>query len=371
IVAKKAGSIARRAGETVDAARLARFVAPVGGAIQGATIAATTDFAGSAGAEYSAQYNEGKNMGESIDYALRRSLAQAGVSGLGGSLLPMQFGNRLYTSVVQSAVQGVAGYASAAAGAAAVGEDLAPEEAALNILMGVLTALPETIAVAGGEVVSRNQIMREVEEGLIDQSLQNKAVQEDEANIKAAYFAGVMGDVINRMKESKTAGRSEATVREFINSVREENEAVDAVYMDVDSFNQTLDRYNVPLEDIFELSPEIARQWERVEDIEGTIRIPLDELLSVAYKIDNDPLIKEILNSMRSEPLAPNAREANESLSRTAEEMKTDVKSIMENYEKIRLEQDDLASVQQLIRDDLKALEFGFEQKTGFNEQAS
>src|SRR5690606_3503743 len=178
-------------------------------------------------------------------------------------------------------------------------------------------------------------------------------------------------DVINRMKESKTAGRSEATVREFINSVREENEAVDAVYMDVDSFNQTLDRYNVPLEDIFEMSPEIARQWERVEDIEGTIRIPLDELLSVAYKIDNDPLIKDILNSMRSEPLAPNAREANESLSRTAEEMKTDVKSIMENYEKIRLEQDDLASVQQLIRDDLKALEFGFEQKTGFNEQAS
>ncbi len=371
MAAKRAGSIARRAGETVDAARLARFVAPVGGAIQGATIAATTDFAGSAGAEYSAQYNEGNNMGESIDYALRRSLAQAGVSGLGGSLLPMQFGNRLYTSVVQSAVQGVAGYASAAAGAAAVGEELAPEEAALNILMGVVTALPETIAVAGGEVVSRNQIMREVEEGLIDQSLQNKAVQEDEANVKAAYFAGVIGDVVNRLKESKTAGRSEATVREFINSVREENEAVDAVYMDVDSFNQTLDRYNVPLEDIFEMSPEIARQWERVEDIEGTIRIPLDELLSVAYKIDNDPLIKDILNSMRSEPLAPNAREANESLSRTAEEMKTDVKSIMENYEKIRLEQDDLASVQQLIRDDLKALEFGFEQKTGFNEQAS
>lgn len=371
MAAKRAGSIARRAGETVDAARLANFVAPVGGAIQGATIAATTDFAGSAGAEYSAQYNEGKNMGESIDYALRRSLAQAGVSGLGGSLLPMQFGNRLYTSVVQSAVQGVAGYASAAAGAAAVGEELAPEEAALNILMGVVTALPETIAVAGGEVVSRNQIMREVEEGLIDQSLQNKAVQEDEANVKAAYFAGVIGDVVNRLKESKTAGRSEATVREFINSVREENEAVDAVYMDVDSFNQTLDRYNVPLEDIFEMSPEIARQWERVEDIEGTIRIPLDELLSVAYKIDNDPLIKDILNSMRSEPLAPNAREANESLSRTAEEMKTDVKSIMENYEKIRLEQDDLASVQQLIRDDLKALEFGFEQKTGFNEQAS
>lgn len=371
MAAKRAGSIARRAGETVDAARLAKFVAPVGGAIQGATIAATTDFAGSAGAEYSAQYNEGKNMGESIDYALRRSLAQAGVSGLGGALLPMQFGNRLYTSVGQSAVQGVAGYASAAAGAAAVGEELAPEEAALNILMGVVTALPETIAVAGGEVVSRNQIMREVEDGLIDQSLQNKAVQEDEANIKAAYFAGVMGDVVNRLKESKTAGRSEATVREFINSVREENEAVDAVYMDVDSFNQTLDRYNVPLEDIFEMSPEIARQWERVEDIEGTIRIPLDELLSVAYKIDNDPLIKDILNSMRSDPLAPNAREANESLSRTAEEMKTDVKSIMENYEKIRLEQDDLASVQQLIRDDLKALEFGFEQKTGFNEQAS
>ena len=371
MAAKKAGSIARRAGETVDAARLAKFVAPVGGAIQGATIAATTDFAGSAGAEYSAQYNEGKNMGESIDYALRRSLAQAGVSGLGGALLPMQFGNRLYTSVGQSAIQGVAGYASAAAGAAAVGEELAPEEAALNILMGVLTALPETIAVAGGEVVSRNQIMREVESGLIDQALQNKAVQEDEASVKAAYFAGVMGDVVNRLKESKTAGRSEATVREFINSVREENEAVDAVYMDVDSFNQTLDRYNVPLEDIFEMSPEIARQWERVEDIEGTIRIPLDELLSVAYKIDNDPLIKDILNSMRSDPLAPNAREANESLSRTAEEMKTDVKSIMENYERIRLEQDDLASVQQLIRDDLKALEFGFEQKTGFNEQAS
>lgn len=149
IVAKKAGSIARRAGETVDAALLAKFAAPVGGAIQGATIAATTDFAGSAGAEYSAQYNEGKNMGESIDYALRRSLAQAGVSGLGGALLPMQFGNRLYTSVGQSAIQGVAGYASAAAGAAAVGEDLAPEEAALNILMGVLTALPETIAVPG------------------------------------------------------------------------------------------------------------------------------------------------------------------------------------------------------------------------------
>lgn len=371
IVAKKAGSIARRAGETVDAARLAKFVAPVGGAIQGATIGATTDFVGSAGAEYSASYNEGKNMGDSIDYALRRSLAQAGVSGLGGALLPMQFGNLLYTAVGQSAIQGVAGYASAAAGAAAVGEDLAPEEAALNILMGVLTALPETIAVAGGEVVSRNQIMREVENGLIDQSLQNKAVQEDEANVKAAYLAGVMGDVVNRLKESKTAGRSEATVREFINSVREENEAVDAVYMDVESFNQTLDRYNVPLEDIFEMSPEIARQWERVEDIEGTIRIPLDELLSVAYKIDNDPLIKDILNSMRSDPLAPNAREANESLSRTAEEMKTDVKSIMENYEKIRLEQDDLASVQQLIRDDLKALEFGFEQKTGFNEQAS
>ena len=371
IVAKKAGSIARRAGETVDAARLAKFVAPVGGAIQGATIGATTDFVGSAGAEYSASYNEGKNMGESIDYALRRSLAQAGVSGLGGALLPIQFGNRLYTSVGQSAIQGVAGYASAAAGAAAVGEELAPEEAALNILMGVVTALPETIAVAGGEVVSRNQIVREVESGLIDQALQNKAVQEDEASVKAAYFAGVMGDVVNRLKESKTAGRSEATVREFINSVREENEAVDAVYMDIDSFNQTLDRYNVPLEDIFEMSPEIARQWERVEDIEGTIRIPLDELLSVAYKIDNDPLIKDILNSMRSDPLAPNAREANESLSRTAEEMKTDVKSIMENYEKIRLEQDDLASVQQLIRDDLKALEFGFEQKTGFNEQAS
>lgn len=371
IVAKKAGSIARRAGETVDAARLAKFVAPVGGAIQGATIGATTDFVGSAGAEYSAQYNEGKNMGESIDYALRRSLAQAGVSGLGGALLPMQFGNRLYTSVGQSAIQGVAGYASAEAGAAAVGEELRASEAALNVIMGVLMVLPETIAVAGGEVVSRNQIMREVESGLIDQALQNKAVQEDEASVKAAYFAGVIGDVVNRLKESKTAGRSEDTVRDFINSVREENEAVDAVYMDVDSFNQTLDRYNVPLEDIFEMSPEIARQWERVEDIEGTIRIPLDELLSVAYKIDNDPLIKDILNSMRSDPLAPNAREANESLSRTAEEMKTDVKSIMENYEKIRLEQDDLASVQQLIRDDLKALEFGFEQKTGFNEQAS
>lgn len=371
IVAKKAGSIARRAGEVVDAERLAKFAAPVGGAIQGATIAATTDFTGSAGAEYSAAYNEGKNMGESIDYAMRRSLAQAGVSGVGGALLPMQFGNRLYTSVGQSAIQGVAGYASAEAGAAAVGEDLQASEAALNVIMGVLTALPETIAVAGGESISKRQIVKEVEDGLLEQALQNRAVQEDEANVKAAYFAGVIGDVVNRMKESKTAARSEDTVRDFINAVREENESIDAVYMDVESFNQTLDRYDVPLEDIFAMSPEIARQWERVEDIEGTIRIPLDELLTVAYKLDNDPLIKDILNSMRSEPLAPNAREANESFGRTAEDMKSDISSIMQNYEQIRLEQDELASVQQLIRDDLKGLEFGFENKTGYNEQAS
>ena len=370
-VARRAGMLARRAGEVVDPKRLASFAAPVGGAIQGATIAGTTDFVGSAGSEYSRAYQEGKNMGDAVDYAMRRSLVQAGVSGIGGSFLPFTFGNRLFTSIGQSTIQGVAGYASAAAGAAAVGEELSPSEAAMNTLMGAITALPEVIAVGAGEGISKQRIITEVENGLLETALQSRAMQEDEQNIKAGYFAGVMNNLIDRVKESKTAGRSDDTLREYINQVREDSGSIDSVYVDVDTFNQTLADHNIPLEDLFEMNPDLRDQWERVEDINGTIRIPLDELLSMAYKIDNEPLLRQLVGAMRSEPTAPNAYEAGASLSRSSEEIKSDVARITENYENIRQGQKEIDSVEQLIKNDLKALDYGFEAKTGFNDQAS
>lgn len=368
-VAGRAGALASRAGEVVDPVRLSRFASGAGGAIQGATIGFTTDFAGSAGAEYSSAYNQGKSMGDAIEYSLRRSLAQAGISGLGGAFLPLEFGSALRTAVGQSGIQSLSGYASAAAGAAAVGEELNPSEAALNAIIGGITALPEVIAVGAGETISRKRLMEEIEGGLIESALAQKAAQEDDQNAKAGYFSGVIGNLIQRVKESKTAGRSEETLREFINQVQQDSGAVDAAYIDIESFNQTLEKYNVPLEDLFELSPELARQWTKVEDIDGTIRIPLDELLSLSYKIDNDPLLRDIVNNLRSDPLAPTAIEAELSIKKTAEEMKQDVKQITETYAQIRQAQDELATVEQLISDDLKNLENGF--SDNFNRQAT
>lgn len=371
LAAKKVGSLASRAGEAVDAARLAKFVAPIGGAIQGGTMAASTDFIGSAGSEYSRAYNEGKNMGEGIDYALRRSLAQAGVSGLGGALLPISFGNMLYTSVGQSVVQGVAGYASAKAGAAAVGEELDDVEGALNILMGAITALPEVVAVGAGQAVSKASIIRDVEGGLLEEAVGNLARREDTENMRAVYTSGVLKDIVQQVKESKTAGRSEQMLRDFVNEVREENDSIDSVYVDVEQFNQTLTKHGVPLEDLFEMVPKLRQQWEKVEDVDGMIRIPLDELLSMAYKVDNDPMIQDVLNILRAEPNAPNNVEATASLQRGVDEIEVDVNEVIQNYKKIRVEQDENAKVQQLIKDDLNSLDFGFEKKTGYNEQAA
>lgn len=369
-VAKRAGMLARSAGEVVDPARLARFAAPVGGVIQGATIAATTDFVGSAGAEYSRAYSQGKNLGDAVDYAMTRSLTQAGVSGIGGSFLPLTFGNRLFTTLGQSTIQGVAGYASAYAGASAVGEELSPSEAALNTLMGAITALPEVVAVGAGEGISKRTITNEIENGLIDTALQGRAAQEDEQNVRASYFAGVMNNLIDRVKESKTAGRSPDTLRDYINQVREDTGAIDSVYIDVESFNQTLADHNIPLEDLFEMNPGLRDQWEKVEDISGTIRIPLDELLDMAYKIDNEPLLRQIVGSMRSDPLAPNAYEAGASLARSEKDIQVDIERIKQNYEQIRAGQNEVDSVEQLIKNDLKALDYGFEPNTGFNDQA-
>lgn len=369
-IATKAGMLARSAGAVVDPARLAGFAGKFGGAIQGATIGAVTDFSGSAGSEYSRAYNTGKNMGDAVDYAMRRSIAQAGVSGLGGAFIPLEFGGRLFTTLGQSTIQGVAGYASAEAGAAAVGEDLSPSEAAMNTLMGAITALPDIIAVGADTTITKRQLMNQIESGLLDTALQSRADVVDSQNIKAGYFAGVMNNLIDRVKESKTAGRSPDTLREYINQVREDSGSIDSVYIDVDAFNQTLSDNNIPLEDLFEMSPDLRNQWEKVEDINGTIRIPLDELLSMAYRIDNEPLLRQMVGIMRSEPLAPNAFEAGESLSRTTQEIKADVKAITEQYDQIRAGQNEVDSVEQLIKNDLKALDYGFEAKTGFNEQA-
>ena len=370
-LARQAGMLARRAGGTVDPKKLARFAAPAGGAVQGAVMTGVTDFAGSAGAEYSAQYNEGKNMGEAMDYALRRSLAQAGVSAIGGALIPFGYGGKLAVAGEQSVVQGVAGYASAEAGAAAVGEDLSYSEGALNVLMGAITALPEVVAVGAGESISRRRIMQEVENGLMEAALAKHTDAVDDQNIKAGYFAGVMGNLFQRVKESKTAGRSDEVMRDFVNQTRSNNDAIDSVYVDVESFNQTLSKHNIPIEDLMEMSPEIARQWEKVEDIDGTIRIPLDELLSISYRIDNDPMLKDLVNILRSEPLAPNAREAEVSLLMDEKVIKEDIQKIQQQYEEIRAGQEELLSVEKQIKADLDALATGLDKSIGFNQQAA
>lgn len=370
-LARQAGMLARRAGGTVDPKKLARFAAPAGGAVQGAVMTGVTDFAGSAGAEYSAQYNEGKNMGEAMDYALRRSLAQAGVSAIGGALIPFGYGGKLAVAGEQAVVQGVAGYASAEAGAAAVGEDLSYSEGALNVLMGAITALPEVVAVGAGESISRRRIMQEVENGLMETALAKHTDRVDDQNIKAGYFAGVIGNLFQRVKESKTAGRSDEVMRDFVNQTRSNNDAIDSVYVDVESFNQTLTKHNIPIEDLMEMSPEIARQWEKVEDIDGTIRIPLDELLSISYRIDNDPMLKDLVNILRSEPLAPNAREAEVSLLMDEKVIKEDIQKIQQQYEEIRAGQEELLSVEKQIKADLDALSTGFDKSIGFNQQAA
>ncbi|MGB4792040.1 MAG: hypothetical protein WBP35_01840, partial [Lactococcus chungangensis] len=297
---------------------------------------------------------------DAVSRALKRSLAQAGVSAAGGSLLPIRIGGDLTTVLTQSAIQGLAGYVSGYAGAEAINEDYTSTEGALNLLFGAVTALPE-VALVGGLNINKAVLKSSLNDSIVDRAIANVASQQELQDTRSVYFGSAIRELLNRVKSSKTNQISPETIKDFIKSAQnDEMDAPTEAYIDVESFNQLATEYNIDTASIFEMAPELSRDYQRVNDIDGLIRVPIDELLTAFSKIDNEQYLNAFADSLRYHPEALTAGEARAEFAKTSADMKSDIQQIKSDFKKENETLNQLQTVSDIIWRDLSNLKNSF-----------
>lgn len=351
--------VANRIGQSVaknsiiNPTRLAAVQVAVPKAVQGAVIAGSSDFVGSFAPEVEAQIEAGYKESDAVARALTKSLAQAGVSAVGGSLLPVRVGGDLSTVATQSVVQGLFGYGSAAAGAASIGEDLSATEGALNILLGAVTALPEVVMV-GSTSIRKSDIQQGINDAIVERAIASTYQKQEEQETRAVYSGAVIRNLIDRVKKTKTQERAPEIIRDFIKTMQADPDATKEVYIDSEKFNQLASEYNIDVDSLFELSPELAREYERSNDVDGLIRIPLDELLTTFSTISNEDYLNAFADSIRVNPEALTAGEAKAEFAKTSEDFQGDVQQIKAEFNAEMKKVEDANSIANVIAEDLK-----------------
>ena len=351
--------VANRIGQSVaknsiiNPTRLAAVQVAVPKAVQGAVIAGSSDFVGSFAPEVEAQISAGYKESDAVARALTKSLAQAGVSAVGGSLLPVRIGGDLSTVATQSVAQGLFGYGSAAAGAASIGEDLSATEGALNILLGAVTALPEVVMV-GSTSIRKSDIQQGINDAIVERAIASTYQKQEEQETRAVYSGAVIRDLIDRVKKTKTQERAPEIIRDFIKTMQDDPDATKEVYIDSEKFNQLASEYNIDVDSLFELSPELAREYERSNDVDGMIRIPLDELLTTFSTISNEDYLNAFADSIRVNPEALTAGEAKAEFAKTPEDFQGDVQQIKAEFDAEMKKVEDANSIANVIAEDLK-----------------
>lgn len=357
-------------GSVINPTRLAAIEVLAPKAVQGSVMAGVTDFTSSFAPEIEAQKDKGYSDSDAVNRALKRSLAQAGVSAAGGSLLPLRFGGDFSTVVGQSSLQGLFGYGSGAAGAASIGEEYSSTEGALNILLGAVTALPEVIAV-GGLSINKSEIKTQLDDFILERATADISQKQELEENRSIYFASSIRELLKRVKGSKTNDRSPETLRDFVKAIQDDPEATKEVYIDSEKFNQLAVEHNIDLASIFELAPELSRDYQRTNDIDGLIRVPLDELLTAFSGITNEEYLNAFADSLRMSPEAMTASDARIEFSKTSKDMESDIKEITETFQKEKVKQKELKTVADIIENDLNNLNFGFEKSTEYNKLSS
>ena len=351
----------------INPTRLAAIEVLTPRVVQGAVMAGSSDFIGSMATEVEFQ-KQSYSDSEAVSRALTRSLAQAGVSALGGSLLPLRVGGDLATVSTQAAIQGLAGYASGYAGARSIGEEYSSTEAAMNILVGAVTALPEVVMV-GGLSVNKADIQTHLDDLIVDRAIANVTNQQETNESRSSYFGANVRDLISRVKSSKTNQRSPETVREFIRSAQDEDATAQTeAYIDAETFNQLSTEYNIDLESLFNTYPELSREYQRASEIDGVIRMSLDEMAIAFSQVDNEQYLNAFADSLRHHPEAMTAGEARSEFSKNTEEMKADIQEIKQNFENEKVKIKELKTVSDIIGNDLSNLNFKF--SADYNNQA-
>lgn len=351
----------------INPTRLAAIEVLTPRVVQGAVMAGSSDFIGSMATETEFQ-KQSYSDSEAVSRALTRSLAQAGVSALGGSLLPLRVGGDLATVSTQAVIQGLAGYASGYAGARSIGEDYSSTEAAMNILVGAVTALPEVVVV-GGLSVNKADIQTHLDDLIVDRAIANVTNQQEIEESRSSYFGANVRDLISRVKSSKTNQRSPETVREFIRSAQDEDAAVQTeAYIDAETFNQLSTEYNIDLDSLFNTYPELSREYQRANEIDGVIRMSLDEMAIAFSQVDNEQYLNAFSDSLRHHPEAMTAGEARAEFSKNTEEMKADIQEIKQKFENEKVKIKELKTVSDIIGNDLSNLNFKF--SADYNNQA-
>lgn len=351
----------------INPTRLAAIEVLTPRVVQGAVMAGSSDFIGSMATETEFQ-KQSYSDSEAVSRALTRSLAQAGVSALGGSLLPLRVGGDLATVSTQAAIQGLAGYASGYAGAKSIGEEYSSTEAAMNILVGAITALPEVVMV-GGLSVNKADIQTHLDDLIVDRAIANVTNQQETEESRSSYFGANVRDLISRVKSSKTNQRSPGTVREFIRSAQNEDAAVQTeAFIDAETFNQLSTEYNIDLESLFNTYPELSREYQRANEIDGVIRMSLDEMAIAFSQVDNEQYLNAFSDSLRHHPEAMTAGEARAEFSKNTEEMKADIQEIKQKFENEKVKIKELKTVSDIIGNDLSNLNFKF--SADYNNQA-
>lgn len=337
-------------------------------AVQGATIGGVSDFAGSLAPEFESQRQQGYDNSIALNRALTKSFAQAGVSSIGGSLLPFRFGGDVGTYIGQTALQGLTGYGSGYAGAKSIGDEYSSTDGAVNLLLGAITAIPEAIAV-GGHEIRRSQIQDRIDDAISDRAVSQVEAQKAQDNLKSMYFGAGIKDLIDRVRSSKTNERTPDTMTDFINHLQDNdlNSQTD-VYIDADKFNQLANDHELDLQSLFKSTPELQKEYQRANDIDGVMRIPMHEVLTTMSRISNEDYVKAFANSLRHDPEALTAGEAREQLSRSEADISNEVSQVKESFNNERKKQDDENYVTDSINNELKNLEYGF--NSNFNNNA-
>lgn len=327
---------------------------------QGAVGAGTADALVSYGQNMAQAREKFLTREEQIDYAAAKTWGSAKYSALGGAFLPVTFGGPLRTVFAQAAIQGVTGIQSVRGSAAAVGEQADPVEMALEGLFGAVTAIPEVALVAGEKVRNKNTTAYALDQ--IYKEQQN-------VSVKSNLFAAILKNLVAQTKESETYKRDEFAAQTFLRTALEQHGAISEVYVDGQTFNQTMRDSGVDPEDIFSKAPSIQEQLGNAAEFDGSIRIPVDEfVLAMAQLDDATPFIEQT----RAAPDMPTLKEVQENLAKTTEQMRAEAEVFAAEQSKFENADDAKQFVADNVEQQLKTTaKFGAKYNKAVGELAS
>lgn len=326
------------------AGKVAKAVSFIGAGVEGASGAFLADAGVSYGANLAQAQEKLITRAEQIDYANAKTWGSAKYSALGGALLPVRFGGALRTTVGQSVIQGAAGIASVYGGADAVGEEADPLEVALEGVFGAVTAIPEVAIVTANKVKNRNTAII-----ALDQVYQQQA----ESGAKAYGFGGLVGNLVENIKGSKTLERDPSAVSDFIKGAVAEHGATDEVFIDGQTFNQLLQERGIDAADLFERAPSLSEQLGDAQAFQGSVRMPIDEFAMALSEFD-DPL--PFIDHVRASPDAMTIAEAETLQNKTTAEMRQEADAFMAEQAKFESAEEARDVVRKTILDQLSSL---------------